>query len=87
MSPGLSGNVMHMISLASKNSGASFNKKRVILIYFQFLAFLIQATPCITTVTCITMRRKATRKKGRERKRNKGKKEKGEWKKNKEIGR
>jgi hypothetical protein len=42
-SAGLSGNVMQMISLESKNSGASFNIKMAIVISFPFYAFSLYA--------------------------------------------
>jgi hypothetical protein len=56
--PGLSGNVMQMISLASKNSGASLTSKWRLLYLSRFTRFFYTQRlagtqpPCTTRVTC-----------------------------------
>jgi hypothetical protein len=61
-SPGLTGNVMKMISLASKNSGASLTSKWRLLFASCFTRFRYtwrptgMKNPCITGVTCILCR-------------------------------
>jgi hypothetical protein len=58
-SPGLSGNVIKIISLASKNSGASVTSKWRLLYVSRFTRFRYTRRhtgikhPCITKVTCI----------------------------------
>jgi hypothetical protein len=57
--PGLSGNVMQLISLASKNYGASLISKCRLLYVSRFMSFrytrrfLGTLPPCITRVTCM----------------------------------